>query len=511
MSHQTPAARACRRGAIGATGTDRRPDGAAWHNAAVDPGRPVEPSSRRVLIVTNDVLTARMAGPAIRAWNMARILASEHDVQLVSTVGPCELTSDHFRIGIVRGDDLRALEMWCEILIFQGTVLYEHEWLKESEKVLVADIYNPMQLEALEQSKGRGEERRRADVLVNSLILNEQLARGDFFMAASPKQRSFWLGSLAAIGRVNPVVYDWDPSLERLITVVPFGLPEKPPVHRHPALKGVVPGIGPDDRVILWGGGIYNWFDPLTLLRAVDRLRHRIPDVRLYFLGLRHPNPAVPAMRMAADAYALSDRLGLTGTHAFFNEDWVPYDDRENYLLEADIGVSTHLDHLETAFSFRTRILDYLWCGIPIVTTRGDFFAELVDREQLGYTVAAEDVEALEQALFQLLDDRELAAECRMRVDEVARRFTWPEVLQPLVDFCRHPSRAPDLLDPVVAATIGAHLPAPPRPPVGVIDNLQIMLNHLDEGGVRLVASKMISRARHALPGRGPARDNGRH
>jgi hypothetical protein len=110
-----------------------------------------------------------------------------------------------------------------------------------------------------------------------------------------------------------------------------------------------------------------------------------------------------------------------------------------------------------------------------------------------------------------LLDDRELAAECRMRVDEVARRFTWPEVLQPLVDFCRHPSRAPDLLDPVVAATIGAHLPAPPRPPVGVIDNLQIMLNHLDEGGVRLVASKMISRARHALPGRGPARDNGRH
>ncbi len=40
-----------------------------------------------------------------------------------------------------------------------------------------------------------------------------------------------------------------------------------------PAIKGVVPGIGPDDKVILWGGGIYNWFDPLTLLRAVDKLR----------------------------------------------------------------------------------------------------------------------------------------------------------------------------------------------------------------------------------------------
>ena len=45
----------------------------------------------------------------------------------------------------------------------------------------------------------------------------------------------------------------------------------------------------------------------------------------------------------------------------FFNEDWVAYDDRQNYLLEADVGVSTHLDHVETEFSFRTRILDYLW------------------------------------------------------------------------------------------------------------------------------------------------------
>ena len=46
---------------------------------------------------------------------------------------------------------------------------------------------------------------------------------------------------------------------------------------RGTALKGVVPGIGADDKVILWGGGIYNWFDPLTLIRAVDRLRQRRP------------------------------------------------------------------------------------------------------------------------------------------------------------------------------------------------------------------------------------------
>ena len=88
--------------------------------------------------------------------------------------------------------------------------------------------------------------------------------------------------------------------------MVPFGVADSPPVKTAPAIKGVVPGIGPDDKVILWGGGIYNWFDPLTLLRAVDKLRRRMPEVRLYFLGLRHPNPDVPEMRMAVDTLALA-------------------------------------------------------------------------------------------------------------------------------------------------------------------------------------------------------------
>ena len=147
---------------------------------------------------------------------------------------------------------------------------------------------------------------------------------------------------------------------------------DEPPRHTRPVLRGVVPGIGDDDKVVLWGGGIYNWFDPLTLLRAVDKLRRRLPEVRLFFLGLKHPNPQVGEMTMADDAVALAEELGLVGTNVFFNEDWVEYDDRQNYLLEADIGVSTHLDHVETEFSFRTRLLDYLWASLPIVATSGD-------------------------------------------------------------------------------------------------------------------------------------------
>ena len=58
--------------------------------------------------------------------------------------------------------------------------------------------------------------------------------------------------------------------------------------------------------------------------------------------------------------------------------DWVPYDERALYLMEADLGVSTHHAHLETRYAFRTRMLDYLWARLPIVCTEGDHFGDLV-------------------------------------------------------------------------------------------------------------------------------------
>ncbi len=403
---------------------------------------------RKIVIATGEPLSARMAGPAIRAWAMAVALSADHDVELVTT-GTCTITHPRFSIRSAGLAEMRGLERWCDVFIFQGLILSTFRWLIDSDKVLIADIYNPFHLEQLEQAKDQGAEGRARTVSDCTTALNDQLTRGDFFLCASDKQRDFWLGQLSAVGRINPKTYDADETMASLIAVAPFGVPDEAPVHTRQALKGVVPGIGADDKVILWGGGIYNWFDPLTLLHAIDRLRQRRPDVRLFFLGLKHPNPDVPEMRMAVTARALSDSLGLTDKHVFFNEGWVEYEDRQNYLLEADIGVSTHLDHVETAFSFRTRILDYLWTSLPIVATAGDTFADLIDSKGLGITVPAGDVEALEEALFCLLDDEGANAECRARLAEVMPNHTWTRVLAPLVRFCQAPRRAADLASPV--------------------------------------------------------------
>ncbi|MBF0687194.1 MAG: glycosyltransferase [Cellulomonas sp.] len=456
-------------------------------------------SRHRVLVVTGEPLLERMAGPAIRAWEIARVLAPEHDVRLLSTAG-ARVTSDDFEVVHATGKALREQTDWADVIVFQGFLLEGAPWLKDSSKILVADAYDPMHLEQLEQAKDLGPTGRATSIRETTRVLNEQLRRADYVLCASDKQRDFWLGQLAGQGRLNAAVYDEDASLDSLIGVVPFGISEDPPVQKRHAIKGEVPGIGPDDKVILWGGGVYNWFDPLTLVRAVDRLKDRRPDVRLYFLGLKHPNPGVPDMRVAWDLRQLSDSLGLTDRHVFFNEGWVPYAERADYLLDADLGVSTHFHHVETAFSFRTRILDYLWAGLPIVATAGDTFGTLITEHGLGATVPAEDVDALERALETYLYDDEAIAQARSNVRVFAQDYRWSRVLAPLVEFCRFPRRAADLQLELGDPSVTAQPFARPR---GLRSDLALARDYLRAGGVGEVARRASGRVSRMV-GRGP-------
>lgn len=401
---------------------------------------------RHVLVITGDPVGLQMAGPAIRAWNIAKTLSTDHDVRLVSMSKAVAL-DDVVEVATIshhKPNSVVEHEEWADIIVVQGHALALFPSLETSSKILVVDVYDPLHLEQLEQGKGLSLKVWNKQVSEATDALNHQLLLGDFFLCASERQRHFWLGQLAALGRVNPYTYSRDSDLDSLITEAPFGIPSVDPVHDRPALRGVVPGIGPDDKVIIWAGGIYNWFDPEILIRAVSQLSSTHPNIRLFFMGVKHPNPAVPEMEAVAAARVLSEQLGLTGKHVFFNESWVPYEDRQNYLLEADVGVSTHFQHVETTFSFRTRILDYLWAGLPIVTTDGDSFGSLVGRESLGAAVPERDLVGLTAALERFLFDDASIQAARANVARVRQSFTWDKTLAPLVEFCRDPKSAAD-------------------------------------------------------------------
>lgn len=395
----------------------------------------------KVLILTGDTLGKSMAGPAIRAFEIAKKITPFAEVRLVSTVD-AELTSTDFEIIFSKRNQLKKHVTWSDLIIFQGTTF--EPWMAKRDKILVADLYDPIHLEYLEQQKEKSKIFRFAQTINVNAILNRQMLLADHFLCASEKQRDFWLGQFAALGRLNPDNYDQDTSLRRLISVVPFGVQDDPPSQTEHLIKGKIAGVAETDKVVLWGGGIYNWFDPLTLIRAIKLLSKTHADLKLVFMGTKHPNPHVPAMKMLVDSQNLSVELGILNTHVFFNEGWVPYDERANALLDADLGVSTHLDHLETAFSFRTRILDYLWSGLPIVATRGDTFESIIEANNLGVVVNPGDLEELSKAIESLVYNNDLNAQTRMNVANYAKSMHWQNTLEPLVNFVQSATQSAD-------------------------------------------------------------------
>ena len=414
-------------------------------NRRGDQALPPASMLKRVLLISNDVIGEKMAGPGIRFWEFAKALSKAHKVTLaVPNRNPPLSSGFDVCTYVYKGRELQELARNADAIVFQGFVLHLHPFLRELDVPLVVDIYDPFVLENIQvysHNRSMGE---RMMLHGNDLdVLNDQLKAGDFFICASEKQRDFWIGMLLALGRVNPHTYDDDETLQKLIAVVPFGIPSEPPAHTKLVLKGVHKTIRERDRVILWGGGIWDWFDPCTLIRAMARIAEQRDDVKLFFMGVKHPNPLIPEMKGTTEAIPLSKELGLYDEFIFFNE-WVPYKERQNYLLEADVGVSLHLDHIETRLSFRTRLLDYIWAGLPIVTTRGDCMSELVEQYDLGKVVDYEDVEQVTETLLELLDTPDLREAYRPNFEKVRDQFTWERVVDPLTNFCANPHFAPD-------------------------------------------------------------------
>jgi hypothetical protein len=383
-----------------------------------------------VLVVASDYVGSSMAGPGIRYLWFARELARRgHDVTLAV---PFETDVEPDGFSVTVGNTWHA--GWMTALCRQHDTVVAQRLpvptmlaLSRTGTKVVYDFYSPPTIEYSAFARTAGSQPSEEFELLQ-LTLRVALETGSAFVCASERQRDLCLGALSGIGRVDPVRYRADPTFRRFVDVVPFGVEPAAPTARRPVLKGVVPGIEATDRVALWGGGIWNWLDPLTVIRAVDRVGR--PDLKLYFLGMKRPGLGISEMAMQSRAVALAEELGMLGSSVFFNAGWVPYEDRGSYLLEADVGVSAHFDELETRFAFRTRLLDCIWAGLPIVTTIGDSLSEMVREHDLGRTVEYEHVDGYAAAISAVLDcDRETF---EPRFAELRRSLEWPRVVEPL-------------------------------------------------------------------------------
>jgi glycosyltransferase involved in cell wall biosynthesis len=398
----------------------------------------IEPTAtpRRVLVIAPEAVGAAMGGAAIRAAEIAAALAAQGPVTLAAPPG-----GEWSHAGVERLDwtladprPLRGAIATAGAVVCQPQWPGVQRWLERSRARVVYDLYDPEPFEALELLRGRTPALRR---LVCALSVDRTAAAvltGDGFVCASERQRDLWIGAMLGARVISPAVYDRDPAFASVIATVPFGVPADPPAARRDGIRARFPAIAPDDEVVLWNGGLWRWLDATAAVRAAAALASRRPRARLVFMGAAGHPDAIAQARAAAAETGLLDRV------VFFNDaEWVPYAERADWLLAADCALSAHGDHLETRFAFRTRIVDCLWAGLPVVCTAGDDLAELVERRDLGAAVTGNDPLALAAALERVLGRGRDAY--RDGLAAAAAELSWPRVTEPLVRALTAPAR----------------------------------------------------------------------
>ena len=397
----------------------------------------------KILVLSRGAVGSMMGSVGVRNYHIARVLAEQlPDAQVtLSAPNQPDVAPPHPRVSLASHASPLAgfLQMLRHDVIISRDLPFYAGPLFLSKR-FVLDLYVAFVIEWMAVSK-RIENRARRKLWMQHKrhYIGTQLTLADYIYCSDDRQRDFWLGALASLGLVVPGSYDRDPTLRGLIDVVPYGVQPGRPQHTRQVLKGVVPGIDEADTVLIWNGALMEYFDAPTVIRAMAEVSRVRSDVKLFFLGVEHPDYVTGMLfDPPRDAVALSRALGLYERTVFFNYNWVPYAEIGNYLAEADIGVCAGFDNMEAHYAYRTRFVDLFWAELPIVCTRGDVLADRVGREGLGVVVAPGDASGFAAAVLRLVEDREFYERCRRNLALVKEELSWERVARPLVEFCRH-------------------------------------------------------------------------
>jgi glycosyltransferase involved in cell wall biosynthesis len=408
----------------------------------------------RLLFISGEPFGARMSGPAIRAYQLGRALAGVADVTLAGRA-PSEPPAPGVEHVSYEPHDPRALRapiMAADAIVAQPQWPLATGWMRESGARLIFDLFVPEQLEALERYRGRSLRGR----LLQAFILDrlrDAFRAGHHFLCASERQRDMWIGAIREEGLLTPAVTGRDGSLRSVIDVVAYGTPPEPPARSgRGGVRAHFPQIADEDEIVLWPSAIWPWFDAETAIRAMTMLGERRPRARLVFLGRGEGLAAI-----AADtARATARELGLLDRSVFFNDGWVPYEERVDWLMDAAAAVSTHFATLETRFSFRTRLLDCIWAGLPVVATGGDDLSAEIEAAGGGVAVPERDPAAVADGLAQVLErGRDAFAPA---LAELAERYAWKNTSQALARFVTAPELPPRLGDDAAARRPAGHV-----------------------------------------------------
>lgn len=346
----------------------------------------------RVLIVHHGLLPAPgrpTTGGALRAWHHGRALQQAgHEVVWLSRAqdapggfeGPADLLARARAVGPDR------------VICVQPE---EAPPLTGLDVPLAVDLYAPRLVEApFEGTLWR-----------EAMHTLRAVAAGDVFLVSNARQRWHWLGVLALAG----VDVRTDPTL--LVSLV---APEEVPAREVP-----------DEPVLVAGGASWPWQDPVPALNRVLAHLDARGTGRVRWFG------GQPLIGEPVEGWRLPEhpRLEATG--------WVARDELLAAYATATAAVDWMAPNPEREMALSFRHVDYLGCGLPVLTGPDTALADVLGRA--GWATA--DIEG---ALDEVIDAPDQVLRRSRAARRLARRLFSLEACEgPLVSWVEWGERRP--------------------------------------------------------------------
>lgn len=359
--------------------------------------------ARTVWILSRELIGDILLGPTLRIRDVAlRFAEAGWNVNVLSAPGSRPLNLQGVMFGpLLPGFTTRIGEQDKIVIaeLLPARAMFE---LLRSRHPFHWDVYGLSLPETLSFAGAWPKSRTRADSRRKDLRYVILARAADRIWISHPHQGTFLAALLAKEGNLTDARAAFE--LPSKLLEVPMGCRSDP---FRTGKTNPYPEQGVHGPVYLWGGGVWKWFDTETVIRAFRILSERSTPGSLFFLSGRNEStsdydaPLDAAMRSAREN-------GVLGNRVFFNAKRVGPDDLSGWLEHSVGGVMGNRPTLESWMSWRTRYLDLLWAGRPLVASGKDPLAEKMERAGAAILVPPEDPEALANALSRLICDPDL-------------------------------------------------------------------------------------------------------
>lgn len=268
-------------------------------------------------------------------------------------------------------------------------------------------------------------------------FMRQVLKKGDAFSVCGTPQQHMLVGELAMTGRLNSRTFGYEFAHVVLPGAAPISDSKDTGRERSLLLSK---GIPKDSFVVLWCGGYNTWTDVDTLFRALELVMSQNANVHYVSVGASTygtPGNVYTRLQEMIENSPYRTRFHLLG--------WRPWSEIKYYYQESDIGLNIDALHYETIYGTRTRLVEMLAMGLPIVTSLGCELSDIIAHNKAGLTFESGDWKSMGQQIIKLATNKALYLEMSTKALNYAQNdLSFVNTTRSVRKWVNHPNLAPD-------------------------------------------------------------------